>query len=95
MSDNIIIDVVESESDKNKFIEFPYKFYANDKNWVEPLRFDVKNNLNTKKNPFYQHSKIKLWLARKNGEIAGRIAGIINDNHNEFHNDKIGFFGFF
>lgn len=95
MSDKIEIDLVETESDKNKFIEFPYKFYANDKNWVEPLRFDVKNNLNVKKNPFYQHSKIKLWLARKNGEIAGRIAGIINDNHNEFHKDKIGFFGFF
>ncbi len=95
MSDKIEIDLVESESEKNKFIEFPYKFYANDKNWVEPLRFDVKNNLNTKKNPFYQHSKIKLWLARKNGEIAGRIAAIINDNHNEFHKDKVGFFGFF
>lgn len=89
------IQLVESESDKNKFIEFPYQLYSNDKNWVEPLRFDVRNNLNEKKNPFYQHSKIKLWLARKNGEIVGRIAGIINDNHNKFYNDKVGFFGFF
>lgn len=95
MANNIEIELVESESDKNKFIEFPYNFYSNDKNWVEPLRFDVKNNLNEKKNPFYSHSKIKLWLAKKNGEIAGRIAGIINDNHNKFHNDKVAFFGFF
>ncbi|MBK7447474.1 MAG: hypothetical protein IPJ45_15935 [Ignavibacteria bacterium] len=62
---------------------------------MEPLRFDVKNNLDEKKNPFYKHSKIKLWLAKKNGEIVGRIAGIINDNHNKFHNDKVGFFGFY
>ena len=43
MSDNIIIAAVENETDKNKFIDFAYKFYAdlNDKNWVEPLRFDV------------------------------------------------------
>ncbi len=95
MSSKIEIELVESESDKNKFIEFPYKFYAGYKHWVEPLRFDVRNNLNVKKNPFYQHSKIKLWLARKNGEIAGRIAGIINSNHNEFYKDKVGFFGFF
>jgi GNAT superfamily N-acetyltransferase len=95
MSNNIEIQIVGTESDKNEFIEFPYKFYANDKNWVEPLRFDVKNNLNTKKNPFYQHSKLKQWLAKKDGEIVGRIAGIINDNHNNFYNDKVGFFGFF
>ncbi len=95
MSDKIEILPVESEGEKNKFIEYPYSFYKSDKNWVEPLRFDVKNNLNEKKNPFYQHSKIKLWLATKNGETVGRIAGIINDNHNKFHNDKTGFFGFF
>lgn len=95
MPDTIEIIHVDTDSDKNKFIEFPYSFYKNDKYWVEPLRFDVKNNLDEKKNPFYKHSKIRLWLAKKNGEIVGRIAGIINDNHNKFHNDKVGFFGFF
>lgn len=95
MADNIEIIEIESESDKRKFIEFPYEMYKGNKYWVEPLRFDVKNNLSEKKNPFYQHSKLKLWMAKKNGEIIGRIAGIINDNHNEFHRDKVGFFGFF
>jgi len=92
---SIQITEVENESDKNKFIEFPYEFYSGDKNWVEPLRFDVKNNLSEKKNPFYKHSKMKLWFAKKNGKIVGRIAGIINDNHNEFYKDKTAFFGFF
>lgn len=95
MSDNIEIVEVSSESDKKKFIEFPYELYKGNSYWVEPLRFDVKNNLSEKKNPFYNHSKLKLWMAKKNGEIIGRIAGIINDNHNKFHNDKVGFFGFF
>ncbi|MBS1518849.1 MAG: hypothetical protein JSS91_12235 [Bacteroidetes bacterium] len=95
MSDKIEIRAVESESDKKKFIEFPYEFYKGDKNWVEPLRFDVKNNLDEKKNPFYKHSKIRLWLAYRNGVLSGRIAGIINDNHNKFYNDRVGFFGFF
>lgn len=95
MADKIDIIKVESESLKRKFIEFPYELYKGNENWVEPLRFDVKNNLDVKKNPFYSHSKIALWIAEKNGRIAGRIAGIINDNHNEFHKDKTGFFGFF
>lgn len=95
MSDNIEVTLVETESDKKKFIDFPYDFYKNNEYWVEPLRFDVKNNLDEKKNPLYTHSKLKMWVARKNGNIVGRIAGIINDNHNKFHEDKTGFFGFF
>ncbi len=95
MPDKIEIIEVGSEAEKNKFIEFPYKFYKGNKFWVEPLRFDVKNNLDEKKNPFYKHAKIRLWLAYKNGELCGRIAGIINDTHNKFYNDKVGFFGFF
>lgn len=86
---------VESDYDKKRFIEFPYKLYANDSNWVEPLRFDVKNNLDTKKNPFYSHARLKMWIAVKNAEVVGRVAAIINDNHNSFHNEKTGFFGFF
>ncbi|MEZ4690522.1 MAG: N-acetyltransferase [Ignavibacteria bacterium] len=95
MSDNIEVTLVETESDKKKFIDFPYDFYKNNEYWVEPLRFDVKNNLDEKKNPLYTHSKLKMWVARKSGNIVGRIAGIINDNHNKFHEDKTGFFGFF
>ncbi|MBK9333605.1 MAG: hypothetical protein IPM96_14695 [Ignavibacteria bacterium] len=95
MPDRIEIIEVGSDAEKNKFIEFPYKFYKGNKYWVEPLRFDVKNNLDEKKNPFYKHAKIKLWLAYKNSELCGRIAGIINDTHNKFYNDKVGFFGFF
>jgi hypothetical protein len=96
MEDNeIIINSVKNEVDKMKFIKFQWEIYKGNKNWVPPLIFDVKNNLNTKKNPFYTHSKIELFLAYINGELCGRIAAIINDNHNKFHEDKVGFFGFF
>lgn len=95
MSNDINIELVESEGDKNKFIEFPYSLHSNNENWIAPLRFDVKNNLNEKKNPFYKHSKIKLWVAKDKSRIIGRIAGIINDNHNIYYKDKVGFFGFF
>ena len=80
---------------KNKFIKLPWKLYKGNATWVPPLKFDVRNNLDTKKNPFYQHSKLEIWLAEKDGMVAGRIAAIINDNHNILHNDKVGFFGFF
>lgn len=90
------IKKVDNENDKMRFIKFPWQIYKGNNYWVPPLLFDVRNNLNTKKNPFYKHSEIELFLAEKeDGTLAGRIAAIKNDNHNKFHNDKAGFFGFF
>src|SRR2546428_5178133 len=86
---------VESESDKMRFIKLPWKIYGGDKYWVPPLIFDVRNNLNPDKNPFFEHAEVELFLAERDGELAGRIAAIKNDNHNKFHKDKTGFFGFF
>ncbi len=56
---------------------------------------DRKKLLDTKKNPFYKHSEIEMFLARRDGEILGRNAAIINYNHNKFQEEEIGFFGFF
>lgn len=86
---------VENESDRMQFIKLPWKIYKNDKFWVPPLLFDVRKNLNPKKNPFFKHAEIELFLAEKDGNLVGRIAAIKNDNHNKFHKDKTGFFGFF
>ena len=91
----VVINKVKNEAEKDKFIKFPWKIYKGDENWVPPLLFDVKKNLDTKRNPFYKHSEIELFLAYRNGEICGRIAAITNEHHNKFHNDKAGFFGFF
>jgi GNAT superfamily N-acetyltransferase len=83
------------ESETLRFIKSQWNFYRNDPNWAPPLIMDRQKLLNTKKNPFYQHGSIQLFLAERNGEVVGRIAGIINRNHNTTHNDKVGFFGFF
>lgn len=86
---------VENEADRMKFIKLPWELYKGDPYWVPPLIFDVRKNLDPKKNPFFKHSEVDLFLAEKDGKLAGRIAAIKNDNHNIFHKDKVGFFGFF
>ncbi len=78
-----------------KFIKCQWNFYKGDPNWVAPLIQERKKLLSTEKNPFYQHSKIQMFLAERGGEVVGRIAAITNDNHNKKFNDKVGFFGFF
>ena len=56
---------------------------------------DRKKLIDREKNPFYKHSDAEFFLAEHDGEVVGRIAAIVNHNHNKEHNEKIGFFGFF
>jgi GNAT superfamily N-acetyltransferase len=51
--------------------------------------------MDEKKNPFYQHAVNAWFLAERDGKVVGRIAAIVNKNHNDFYHDKTGFFGFF
>lgn len=92
---SVVVRPISSSADELKFIKSQWNFYKNDPNWVAPIIFDRKKLLNTRKNPFYKHSAMQLFLAEDNGAVVGRIAAIVNDNHNKTHNDKVGFFGFF
>ncbi|MFQ5751715.1 MAG: hypothetical protein ACE5HI_06940 [bacterium] len=92
---HVDIKPVKTKKELKEFIRLPWKIYKNDPFWVPPLIIDMKKILNKKKNPFFQHSDAELFLAQKNGETVGRIAAILNNRHNEVHNEKIGFFGFF
>ncbi|TET96004.1 MAG: GNAT family N-acetyltransferase [Candidatus Zixiibacteriota bacterium] len=86
---------VESASQLRKFIAYPNELYKDDPNYVAPLTSERLEFFDFKKNPFYRSAKAKLFLARRNGQIAGRIATCVNFNHNEFHGEQTGFFGFF
>jgi GNAT superfamily N-acetyltransferase len=85
---------VGSRADLRRFIRYPFARYRNEPNWVPPLILAEKEQFD-RKNPFYEHARVELFLARRNGEIVGRIAAIDDDNHNETHDDNLAFFGFF
>ncbi len=86
---------VDDSRKLREFIRLPWKIYKGDPYWVPPLIMDLKKLLDKKKHPFYHHSTADLFLAQRNGEYVGRIAAILNNNHNKFHNEKTAFFGFF
>ncbi len=86
---------VLTKADTKKFIDFFYSHYSDDPMFVPPLRMDREKLIDKKKNPFYTHSQMELYLAERDGKVIGRIGAIVNDNHNKEHNDKVGFFGFF
>jgi GNAT superfamily N-acetyltransferase len=88
---------VNSPRDLRRFIDLPWRIYnaADHPQWVPPLRIAVRDALDKKSNPFYRSADRELFLALRSGVPVGRIAAIENRAHNEFHNDRVGFFGFF
>ena len=92
---SVEVKQVKTKKDLKNFIDFPWFVYKNDPNWVPPLKTEVANMINKDKYAFWEHADRELFLAYKDGKIVGRIAAIVDENHNKFHNDNIGFFGFF
>ncbi len=91
----IQVKPVVSKKDLNEFIMLPYRLYKDDPTWVPPLISDQKKFFNPKKNPYYLHSEVMLFLAEQDGRTVGRISAQTNTQHNKEHNDNIGFFGCF
>ena len=74
----IEIKEVTTNKELKEFVDFQFRLYRNNKFWVPPLRIDEINTLRRDKNPAFEYCEAKYWLALKDGEVVGRIAGIIN-----------------
>jgi hypothetical protein len=83
-----------SKRELHRFFDVADRIYRGDPNWVPPLRDDVAKVF-AEKNPFLRHAEMQLFVARREKEDVGRIAAILDRNHNEFHGEKTAFFGFF
>ncbi len=94
MSD-IKIKKVISKKDQKKFIKFPWEVYKDNPNWVPPLIMEMKEKLDKKHNPFFEHAEMELFLALDGSELKGRVAAILDKNHNKMHNEKLVFFGLY
>ena len=86
---------VASKADREAFIRFQWEPYRGNPAFVPPLLMERRDFLNPKKNPFFQHADVELFLARRNGKIVGRIAAIEDRNYNKFHSSKTAYWGLF
>jgi GNAT superfamily N-acetyltransferase len=91
----IEVSKVSSRRDRDAFIRFQWRIYANDPVWVPPLIIERKTFLDRKRHPFYKHGDAALFLARQKGEIVGRIMASDDPNYNSLHQSNVGCFGLF
>ena len=92
---NLSIKPVETRRDQKAFLNLPWKLHSKDPYWIPPLRLNQKELVGYKNHPFHETSDTQTFLAIRDGKPVGRIAAILNHVHNEQHNERIGFFGFF
>ena len=91
----IIVRPVSSRADKEAFFALPSALFSDDPVWVPPLQMMVRDQLNPKKNPWFTHGEVQLFLAERNGAVLGRISAQVDHSHLDHHKDGTGFFGFF
>ena len=95
MSNDIrIVPLSRNSRDVLRFLKVSYRIYRDDPNWVAPLLMDLKKVF-TDANPLFEHAVMQLWVATRDGQDVGRIAGIIDRNHNHVAKEPAAFFGFF
>lgn len=85
----------ENKGQVRRFVELPFRIYANCPQWVPPLNVDAYTQLNRRKHPFHEHSDVDFFLAVRDGRDVGRIAAIENKPYNRYHNKRTANFYFF
>ena len=88
---------VEGPSESKLFIELPVSLYRNDPNWIQPLKKDIEDVFDEKKNKAFRHGKLRRWLLKEdNGKTIGRIAAFTSKKYKNKGDDvTVGGIGFF
>ncbi len=69
---------MDGKADLKAFINLPWEIYADDPNWVPPLKDEIRALLTPGKNPFFEHARVQPMLARRSGRVVGRISAHID-----------------
>lgn len=94
-SDSVRIREIAEGKSLRRFVDVAWRVNARDPNWVPPLRMTVDTLLDRGKHPFHRHADVAYFVAERGGEAIGRVAAVVNHLHNDFHEERTGFFGLF
>jgi hypothetical protein len=92
---SVTISRVQSRRAFKEFLHFPLTLYKDMPSFVPPLIMDDRDTLDPKKNPAYEFCEAAMFLAYKDGKLAGRVAAIVNSKANAQWNHEEVRFGWF
>ncbi len=79
---------VNNKKDMKKFVRFPTELYKDNPYYVPPIEIDELNLANPKKNASFEDCDAEYFLAKKDGKVVGRIAGLICHAFNKKNKTK-------
>lgn len=82
------IKEVKNKRDLKSFVRFPFTLYKDSEYWIPPLIKNEMAVLDSEKNPDFEYCEAKYWLAYKDNQLVGRIAGIYNKKYIEKWKNK-------
>ena len=92
------IRAVTTPADQELFLDVPARVYANDPNWVPPLRSSTAKQF-APSNSFLQYGHLQPFIAVTEGaqgpKAVGRVVASVNQRLIEREGRQIGLFGFF
>jgi GNAT superfamily N-acetyltransferase len=92
---SVTVEQVRTRQQRREFVDFPWQVYQGDKSWCPPLKIEAHAAINPAKHPFYKHASAVQFLARRAGQVVGRISASDDPNYNAEHNANVGCFGMF
>jgi hypothetical protein len=76
------------------FLEVVDYIYRANTSYVRPLDMELRDRLNPRKNPFFEHGSGTIFCAYRNGRVVGRVTAQVDREHLDRYGDATGFFGF-
>ena len=91
------VDVIDlrNKGARTRFIDMPQPIYADDANYIAPLRMAISKELNPDRFPPFKHIEMLPMMAYRGNRAVGRLTVQIDRLYNEYHETKAGWFGYF
>jgi GNAT superfamily N-acetyltransferase len=86
---------VRTRRHQRLFLTFPWRIYAGDPLWVPPLLSEREKTLDPERGVFFKRGEAELFIAWKDGTIAGTICAAEDKAYNLRMNKRECMFGFF
>ena len=78
MPTSVTIRPVSSKRDRKIFVDLPFRLYADDPNWVPPLKSEALGLITPERNGWFSHARAQLFLAYNGARVVGRISAHID-----------------
>jgi GNAT superfamily N-acetyltransferase len=95
MASSIVVKPIVNRRGWRTFIELPWILYKDDPNWVPPLKIDLWDTFDPKKNPLLKLGPYRYFLAWQGDKPVGRLGAGIDTRLNREKNRKEGYLTLF